>query len=177
MCRIHETTTEQLRVSTTPRYVKPQSLDQLEEWMKENPIPYISNVQSGRYLSLFSDYWSGRQSGHVHVNQTYPDVVRMWRQFHGCPVSGVGIEWVFFSDGKQHDDLNFFESQEKDHGQDPGKHIEVINQYDVADLWWQRSLHRWWWHIQETQVVYSVRRLLGGRGRRRWLWCLWVNVL
>ena len=29
----------------------------------------------------------------------------MWRQFHGCPASGGGIERVFFSAGKQHDDL------------------------------------------------------------------------
>jgi hypothetical protein len=29
----------------------------------------------------------------------------MWRQFHGCPASGGGIERVFFSDGKQHDTL------------------------------------------------------------------------
>jgi hypothetical protein len=33
------------------------------------------------------------------------DVVRMWRQFHGCPASGGGIERAFFSDGKQHDVL------------------------------------------------------------------------
>ncbi len=39
----YETTTEELRASTTPRYVKTQALDQLQEWMKENPIPYISN--------------------------------------------------------------------------------------------------------------------------------------
>ena len=65
----------QVRVSTVQRYVKSQTLDQLEEWI------------------------------HVHVNQTYPDVVRMWRQFHGCPASGGGIERVFFSAGKQHDAL------------------------------------------------------------------------
>jgi hypothetical protein len=52
----------------------------------------------------------------------------MWRQFHGCPVSGGGIERVFFSAGKQHDDLK------KYYGQDPGKHIEGINQYQIADL-------------------------------------------
>ena len=40
-----------------------------------------------------------------HVNQTYSDVVRMWRQFHGCPTSGDGIERVFFSVGKHHDTL------------------------------------------------------------------------
>ena len=39
----NEATAEQLRASTAPRYVKPQPLDQLEEWMKKKPIPYISN--------------------------------------------------------------------------------------------------------------------------------------
>ena len=39
----NETSAEQHRVSTTPRYVKPKTLDQLEEWMKEKPIPYMSN--------------------------------------------------------------------------------------------------------------------------------------
>jgi hypothetical protein len=37
-------------------------------------------------------------------------------------------------------------------------------------LWWQRSLHRWWNPIQETQVAYSGRRLVGKRVRSRWLW-------
>ena len=32
-------------------------------------------------------------------------VVRMWRQLHGGPASGGGIERVFFSSGKQHDAL------------------------------------------------------------------------
>ena len=42
----------QVRSSTVQRYVKPQALDQLEEWMKEKPIPYISSdkLQSGRHL-------------------------------------------------------------------------------------------------------------------------------
>jgi hypothetical protein len=39
------------------------------------------------------------------VKRTYPDVVRMWRQFHGYPGSGVGIERVFTAAGKQHDAL------------------------------------------------------------------------
>ena len=39
----NETSAEQHRVSTGRRYVKPKALDQLEEWMKEKPIPYISN--------------------------------------------------------------------------------------------------------------------------------------
>jgi hypothetical protein len=29
----------------------------------------------------------------------------MWRQFHGCPGSGGGIERVFTAAGKQHDAL------------------------------------------------------------------------
>ena len=97
----HESSAEQLRASTAPRYVKPQALDQLEEWIKENPIPYISNDKFSPE-GIFH-YWAGRLPGHTHVNQTYPDVVRMWRQFHGCPASGDGIERVFFSAGKQHD--------------------------------------------------------------------------
>ena len=75
-----------------------------------------------------------------------------------CHASGGGIVWVFFSSGKQHDDLkkNLMDKTQA------GKYIdsEGINQYDVTDLWWQRSPHRRWWHIQETQVVYSVRRLV-----------------
>ena len=93
----------QARASTVRRYGKPQALDQLEEWMKEKSIPYISNDNFSQE-GIF-DYWAGRLPGHAHVNQTYPDVVRMWRQFHGCPASGGGIERVFFSAGKQHDAL------------------------------------------------------------------------
>ncbi len=93
----------QVRGSTVQRYGKPQTLDQLEEWMKEEPIPYISNDKFSQE-DIFH-YWAGRLPGHAHVNQTYPDVVRMWRQFHGCPASGGGIERVFFSAGKQHDAL------------------------------------------------------------------------
>ena len=37
------------------------------------------------------------------MSTKHPDVVRMWRQFHGCPGSGGGIEPVFFSPGKQYD--------------------------------------------------------------------------
>ena len=36
LCLANETSAEQHRVSTAPRYVKPKALDQLEEWMKEN---------------------------------------------------------------------------------------------------------------------------------------------
>ena len=71
--------------------------------MKEKSIPYISNDKFSQE-DIF-DYWAGRLPGHTHVNQTYPDVVRMWRKFQGCPASGGGIEEVFFSAVKQHDAL------------------------------------------------------------------------
>jgi hypothetical protein len=103
LCLANETSAEQHRVSTTPRYVKPNELDQLEEWMKEIPIPYMSNDKFSQ--EVIFQYWAGRLPGHAHVNHTYPDVVRMWRQFHGCPTSGGGTERVFFSAGKQYDDL------------------------------------------------------------------------
>ncbi len=32
-------------------------------------------------------------------------------------------------------------SQENHYGQDAGNHIENRNEYQIADLWWQRSLH------------------------------------
>ncbi len=96
MLLANETNTEEVIVS----YVNPKVLDQLEEWMKEN---HISNDKFSH--DVIFQYWSGRLSGHAHVNKTYPDVVRMWRQFHGCSESGVGIEWVFFSTGKQHDTI------------------------------------------------------------------------
>ena len=47
--------------------------------MKEKPIPYIFNDKFSQE-GIF-DYWAGRLPGHAHVNQTYPDVVGMWRQF------------------------------------------------------------------------------------------------
>jgi hypothetical protein len=78
-------------------------VDQLEGCLLEKPIPYISNDNFSQE-DIF-DYWNGKLSGHAHVKRTYPDVVRMWRQFHGCPGSGDGIERVFTAAGKQHDTL------------------------------------------------------------------------
>ncbi len=65
-------------------------VDQLEGWLLEKPIPYILNDNFSQE-GIF-DYWNDHQSGHDHVKRTYPDVVRMWRQFHGSPGSGGGIE-------------------------------------------------------------------------------------
>ncbi len=89
---------------TTVRVSPSQSqVDQFERWLLEKPVPCISNdnfIQE----DIFA-YWNDNLSGHSHVNRTYPDVVRMWRQFNGCPGSGGGIERVFTAAGKQHDDL------------------------------------------------------------------------
>jgi hypothetical protein len=91
-----------VRHSSSGGYVN-APVDQLEEWILEKLIPYISNDNFSQE-GIFH-YWHDQLSGHAHVNQTYPDVVRMWRQFHGCPASGRGIERFFFSAGKQHDAL------------------------------------------------------------------------
>ncbi len=93
----NETSAEEVRVS----YVNPKALDQLEEWMQGKPIPYISHDKFSQE-GIFQ-YWAERLLGHAHVNQAYHDIVRMWRQFNGCPASGGGI--AFFSAGKQHDAL------------------------------------------------------------------------
>jgi hypothetical protein len=54
MCLSYEL---QVRVSTIRRYGKPQALDQLEEWMKEKPIPYISNDKFSQ--EVIFHYWTG----------------------------------------------------------------------------------------------------------------------
>ncbi len=94
----------------------------------EKPIPYISNDNFSQE-DIF-DYWNNHLSGHTHVKRTYPDVERMWRQFHGCHGSGGGIDRVFTPAGKQHDDLK----KRTNHGQDVGNHIEGRNEYQIVDL-------------------------------------------
>ncbi len=130
-------------------------------WKKNQ---FLTSLMTSSVRKVSFTIGLGVCQGTLNVNQTYPDVVRMWRQFHGCPVWRRDRTSLLFSW------KTAWFSQEKYYGQDPGNHIEYINQYDVANLWWQRSLHRWWWHIQETQVVYSVKRLVGGSGSRIWLW-------
>lgn len=85
--------------------VQPLTLkvDQLEEWLNEPPVPYVADDDFSKH-GIFQ-YWHGQLKGHYHVYSQYPDVVRMWRQFHGAPASGGGVERVFSSAGKQHDDL------------------------------------------------------------------------
>jgi len=57
MCLSYES---QVRDSTPQRYGKAQSLDQLEEWMKEKPIPYISHDKFSQ--KDIYQYWTGRLS-------------------------------------------------------------------------------------------------------------------
>ena len=51
---------------TTVRVSPSQAqVDQLEEWLLEKPIPYISNDNFSQE-DIF-DYWNGKLSGHAHV--------------------------------------------------------------------------------------------------------------
>jgi hypothetical protein len=131
--------------------------------MKKKPIPYISNDKFSQE-DIF-DYRTGRLPGHVHVNQTYPsDVVRMWRQFHGSPASGGGIERVFFSAGKQHDVLKkrtMDKTLESTLKASINTKLPTCDDKGVFDkgVFDDDDAYR-----QETQVIYSVRRLVGGRG-------------
>jgi hypothetical protein len=70
--------------------------------MKEKPILTSLMTSSVRKAS-FTIGLVVFQGTLMSTKRTH--VVRMWRQFHGCPVSGGGIERVFFSAGKQHDAL------------------------------------------------------------------------
>jgi hypothetical protein len=45
-----------------------EDIDQLEEWIQEKPIPYISNDKFSQ--EVIFQYWTGRLPGHAHVNQT-----------------------------------------------------------------------------------------------------------
>ncbi len=49
-------------------------VDQLERWLLEKPIPYISKDNFSQE-DIF-DYWNGKLPGHAHVKRTYPHVVR-----------------------------------------------------------------------------------------------------
>jgi hypothetical protein len=98
MCLTNES--DRTTVRTSPSQTQ---VDQVEGWLLEKPIPYISNDNFNQE-GIFDD-WNGKLSGHPHVKRTYPDVVRMWRQFHGCPGSRGGIVRVFTAAGKQHDAL------------------------------------------------------------------------
>ena len=56
-------------------------VDQLEGCLLKKPIPCISNYDFSQKGIFY--YWNDQMSGNSHVKRTCPDVVRMWRQFHG----------------------------------------------------------------------------------------------
>ena len=87
----NETSVEEVRVS----YVNPKVLDQLEEWMKETPIP-------------------------VRARSCQPGVPLRREDVEALP-------WLPCIWRRDRASLKYY-------GLDPGKHIEGINQYDVADL-------------------------------------------
>ncbi len=94
--------------------------------VSQRTIPYTSNDKFSQ--EVIFHYLDGCLSGHAHVNQTYPDVVRIHVEtVPWLPTFEGVIERVFFSAGK-HD------FQEKNYGQDSGKHIEGSNQYQISDL-------------------------------------------
>ena len=55
----------QVRVSTVQTSVNPQVLDELEEWIKEKPVPYTSNDKFSQE-DIFH-YWAGSLTGHADV--------------------------------------------------------------------------------------------------------------
>ncbi len=159
----------------TTLYTLSQRLDSTKRWQatgsrstggvdEEKPIPYILVYIPNAPNDKFSQedtfhYWVGRLPEHAHVNQTYPDVVRMWSQFHGCPASGGGIERVFFSAGKQHDVLK---KRTMDKTLETTLKASINTTLPTCDdtgvFTWKLLCHHksatsWWWHIQETQVV------------------------
>jgi hypothetical protein len=85
MSLVNESDTTSVKASPSQAQV-----DQFEGWLLEKPIPYISNDNFSQE-GIF-DYRNDHLTGYAHVKRTYPDVVRMWRPFHGCPGSGGGIE-------------------------------------------------------------------------------------
>jgi hypothetical protein len=66
----NEATTEQLRASTTPRYVKPQTLDQLEEGMQE-----LRSLRHERAFEcrefVFIDIREKRPNGRIRIYLIY----------------------------------------------------------------------------------------------------------
>jgi hypothetical protein len=110
----------------------------------------------------------GRLSDHAHVNQMYPDVVRMWEQLkggHGCPASVGGIERVSFAAGKQHDALK---KKTMDKTLESTLKASINTNLPTCDdkgVFTNDDDTL----VQETQVAYGGRRLVRDRVRSRWL--------
>jgi hypothetical protein len=74
----------------------------------------------------------------------------------GWPESGFGIEWVFISDGKQHDDLK--------------KNTIIPGTRPWKSQWLLKSSINTKLPTGEDKGSYGDRRLVGGRVWRMWFW-------
>ena len=68
-------------------------VDQLEQYLSEPAHPDCDDFNT---IGLFR-YWHDKRL-------IWPELVLMWRQFHGCPSNTAGVERMFWKAGKQHDD-------------------------------------------------------------------------
>jgi hypothetical protein len=135
----------------------------LEEWLLEcgNPIPYISN-----------DNFSPEDT--FIVMTSYQDTLmstkRTLKSLECVDSSMVTLHVeVGWSDSFLQMENSMMISR-KGPWTRRWKTHEDRNQYQITDLWWQRSLHRWWRCIQETQVVYGGQEVGRRKGtERRWL--------
>eukprot|EP00918_Siedleckia_nematoides_P031174 GHVU01067468.1.p1 GENE.GHVU01067468.1~~GHVU01067468.1.p1 ORF type:complete len:186 (+),score=24.99 GHVU01067468.1:45-602(+) len=68
--------------------------DELAQYLAEPPEP---DAEDFNKVGIFK-YWESRRI-------RWPNLTRMWRQFHGSPATSGGIERIFWRAGKAHDDL------------------------------------------------------------------------
>ena len=78
---------DKTEVRVTPSQAQ---VDQLRGWLLEKPIVYISNDNFSQE-DIF-DYWNDQLSDHVHVQWTYPDVVRMWTHCGDSSMVALDLE-------------------------------------------------------------------------------------
>eukprot|EP00918_Siedleckia_nematoides_P041756 GHVU01090941.1.p1 GENE.GHVU01090941.1~~GHVU01090941.1.p1 ORF type:complete len:180 (-),score=21.27 GHVU01090941.1:1295-1834(-) len=71
-----------------------QAGDELAQYLAEPPEP---DAEDFNKIGIFK-YWESRRV-------RWPNLTRMWRQFHGSPATSAGIERMFWRAGKAHDDL------------------------------------------------------------------------
>ena len=68
-------------------------LNELEQYLSEPVHPDTPDFNTVGIMKYFYER-----------KNKWPTLVKMWRQFHGCPSSSAGVERLFYKAGKQHDD-------------------------------------------------------------------------
>eukprot|EP00918_Siedleckia_nematoides_P044211 GHVU01096623.1.p1 GENE.GHVU01096623.1~~GHVU01096623.1.p1 ORF type:complete len:153 (+),score=16.46 GHVU01096623.1:502-960(+) len=68
--------------------------DELEQYLSE---PVAEDDEDFSKAGIFA-YWYERRN-------RWPNLTRMWREYHGSPASTAGVERLFWKAGKNHDDL------------------------------------------------------------------------